>query len=89
MMRDQNLELAYIAGCLYGNIKPREFRKENQIELRDVIRFKAPYNKNLKANRQPGKHSQFKEEILGQQRKEQLTNILNHKLCNHREINVE
>ena len=23
MMRDQNLELTYIAGCLYGNIKPR------------------------------------------------------------------
>ena len=49
-MRDQNL--AYIAGCLYGNIKPSEFRKENQIELKDVVRFKAPYNKTLKANRQ-------------------------------------
>ena len=52
MMKDQNLELAYIAGCLDGNIKPREFLKENPIELKDVVCFKATYNKELKANRQ-------------------------------------
>ena len=52
MMRDQNLELAYIAGCLYGNIKPNEFRKQNPIEVGDVVRFKSSTKNTLKSNRQ-------------------------------------
>ena len=51
-MRDQNIELAYIAGYLYGNIKQRDYIKKNQIELKDVVLFKTTYSNSLKRNRQ-------------------------------------
>ena len=54
-MLDQKLELAYISGNLYGNIKQKEYIKENPIELKDVVQFKALYNKDINTNQQQKK----------------------------------
>ena len=49
--KDQRLELEYIAGNLYGNLKQREYIEEHPINLGDVVQFKAPWNKkDIKAN---------------------------------------
>ena len=63
MMKDEKLEVLYIANALYGTIKQDEHIKENQITKDDVIQIKAPYNPSLTRNKQqktgeivPGKY---------------------------------
>ena len=63
MIKNKKPELKYICCCLYGNLKKREYIKENPFQLKDDVQYTAPYNNDLNNNRQqkigafvPGKH---------------------------------